>query len=137
GGGGERGRRASADVRMAGGSGYTCPMHPQVSTLGAGTCPLCGMALEPRGVEAGADDDAELRDMRRRFWIGAVLTLPVLVLGMGDEPGLPGDRWIELVLTTAVVLEAGRPIPVRGWQSLLARPPDMFTFIPPRTGPPL
>jgi len=119
---------------MAGGSGYTCPMHPQVSTPGAGTCPLCGMALEPRSVEVGADDDAELRDMRRRFWISAVLTLPVLVLGMGDEPGLPGDRWIELVLTTAVVLEAGRPILVRGWQSLLARRLNMFTLIALGTG---
>ncbi|HYV56004.1 MAG TPA: copper-translocating P-type ATPase, partial [Candidatus Nitrosopolaris sp.] len=109
-------------------------MHPQVSTPGAGTCPLCGMALEPRSVEVGADDDAELRDMRRRFWIGAVLTLPVLVLGMGDEPGLPGDRWIELVLTTAVVLEAGRPILVRGWQSLLARRLNMFTLIALGTG---
>jgi len=119
---------------MAGGSGYTCPMHPQVSTPGAGTCPLCGMALEPRGVEAGADDDAELRDMRRRFWIGALLTLPVLVLGMGEEPALPGDRWIELVLTTAVVLEVGRPILARAWQSLLARSPNMFTLIALGTG---
>ena len=119
---------------MAGGSGYTCPMHPQVSTPGAGTCPLCGMALEPRSVEVGADDDAELRDMRRRFWIGAVLTLPVLVLGVGEEPALPGDRWIELVLTTAVVLEAGRPILVRGWQSLLARRLNMFTLIALGTG---
>ena len=82
---------------MADGSGYTCPMHPQVSTPGPGTCPLCGMALEPRSVEAGEDDDAELRDMRRRFWVGAVLTLPVLALGMGEGPVPPADHWIELV----------------------------------------
>jgi len=119
---------------MAGRSAYTCPMHPQVEEPGPGACGLCGMALEPRGAPVGEEDDVELRGMRRRFWVGAVLTLPVLVLGMGEESLLPSGHWFELVLATPVVLGAGWPIVVRAWKSVLARSPNMFTLIGLGTG---
>ncbi|TMB09224.1 MAG: copper-translocating P-type ATPase [Deltaproteobacteria bacterium] len=119
---------------MAGRSAYTCPMHPQVEEPGPGACGLCGMALEPRGAPVGEEDDVELRGMRRRFWVGAVLTLPVLVLGMGEESLLPSGHWFELALATPVVLGAGWPIVVRAWKSVLARSPNMFTLIGLGTG---
>ncbi len=115
-------------------------MHPEVVEDGPGPCPKCGMALEPVTVslEDREEDDAELRDMTRRFWVGVALTVPVLVLAMGRHiPGWPVDgwlghdttRWIELLLATPVVLWAGLPFFVRGYRSLLTRHLNMFTLI--------
>ncbi len=120
---------------------YTCPMHPKVRQVGPGVCPLCGMALEP---EAPSLDDApnpELLDMSRRFWIALVLTLPVFVVDMGGHLfGLMppwSDRtnaWLQLALTTPVVLWAGWPFFQRGWASIPARSLNMFTLIALGTG---
>jgi Cu+-exporting ATPase len=119
------------------GAKYTCPMHPEIVQDTPGTCPKCGMALEPMISHAGAEDDSELRDMSRRFWIAAALTLPVFVLAMA--PMLPGVRvphwlmevsnWVGLVLSAPVVFWAGRPFFVRAWQGLLHRSANMFTLI--------
>src|SRR5690606_13893558 len=120
---------------------YTCPMHPEVRQVGPGTCPICGMALEPELVTADAGPNEELLDMRRRFWIGLVLTLPVFALEMGGH--LLGrahlvparvSTWIQLVLATPVVLWAGWPFFVRGWASIRARSLNMFTLIAIGTG---
>ena len=120
---------------------YTCPMHPQIRQAGPGTCPICGMALEP---EVASPDDApnpELADMTRRFWIGAVLATPPVVLEMGGrlvgghgliDPTL--SNWIQLVFATPVVLWAGWPFFVRGWQSLVTGNLNMFTLIAMGTG---
>jgi Cu+-exporting ATPase len=115
---------------------YTCPMHPEIRQVGPGTCPICGMALEPEraGLEEGPS--AELVDMRRRFWIGTALTVPVAALEMfGHVLGLrhvleaQTSNWIQLVLATPVVLWAGWPFFVRGWRSLTGRSLNMFTLI--------
>jgi P-type Cu+ transporter len=103
---------------------YTCPMHPQIVKMGPGTCPICGMALEPRGVVT-EEDNSELNDMTRRFWISAAFTLPVLVIAMGFH-GMP---LVELALATPVVLWGGWPFFVRFWQSLVTRNLNMFTLI--------
>ncbi|NQV24108.1 MAG: YHS domain-containing protein, partial [Rhodopirellula sp.] len=119
---------------------YTCPMHPEVQQDHPGDCPKCGMALEPKTVTAGEDDEenAELRDMTRRFWIGAALTLPVFVLAMahmipvlGAQPWVTGDvsRWIQFVLTIPVVCWAGWPFFQRGWRSIVTLNLNMFTLI--------
>jgi Cu+-exporting ATPase len=120
---------------------YTCPMHPQIRQVGPGSCPICGMALEP---EVASLDDApnpELADMTRRFWIGLVLALPPVILEMGGhlvgghgliEPVL--SNWIQFAFATPVVLWAGWPFFVRGWQSLLTRHLNMFTLIAIGTG---
>jgi Cu+-exporting ATPase len=116
---------------------YTCPMHPQIEQDKPGNCPICGMALEPKNVVAGREEDnAELRDMTRRFWIGAVLSLPVFIVAMWHVvPGAPewvlGDvsRWTQFILSTPVVLWCGWPFFVRGWQSILNRSLNMFTLI--------
>ncbi|TWC00572.1 Cu+-exporting ATPase [Bradyrhizobium macuxiense] len=103
---------------------YTCPMHPEVRQVGPGSCPICGMALEPEQVSLDDGPDPELIDMTRRFWIGFALTLPVFVLEMGSHLGLmhlvpqSTSNWISFVLATPVVLWAGAPFFVRGWQSL-------------------
>jgi len=116
---------------------YTCPMHPQIVRDGPGNCPICGMALEPR-VVTGDEENAELIDMRRRFWISTGLTLPLLFLTMsefisGDPVRMAvGPRnviWISLVLATPVVLWGGWPFFVRFWQSLVNRSLNMFTLI--------
>jgi Cu+-exporting ATPase len=117
---------------------HTCPMHPEVRRPGPGSCPICGMALEPvvATVEAGAS--AELIDMTRRFWIGAALTVPTVVLDMGGDLlasrfGLPlssqSSVLIQLLLSTPVVLWAGWPLLVRGWASLHNRSLNMFSLI--------
>ncbi|MFO6419308.1 copper-transporting P-type ATPase [Hylemonella sp. W303a] len=120
---------------------YTCPMHPQVRQPGPGTCPICGMALEP--VLAGAQDaeSPELRDMTRRFWIGLALTLPVFVLEMGGHLfnihhliGQQASNWVQLALATPVVLWAGGPFFVRAAASLRNRSLNMFTLIALGTG---
>jgi Cu+-exporting ATPase len=117
---------------------YTCPMHPEVVQDHPGSCPKCGMALEPRNAVAEEGDDAELRDMTRRFRFSTVLAIPVLFSAMGAEfwPAFfaeiiqPHNRqWLELLLATPVVLWGGWPFFVRGWQSLVTRNLNMFTLI--------
>ncbi|WP_422802116.1 heavy metal translocating P-type ATPase [Starkeya nomas] len=124
------------------GTEYTCPMHPEIRQIGPGTCPICGMALEPVLVSLDDGPNHELIDMTRRFWIGLALTVPVFALEMGAHlvPALhhlvpPGvSNWIQLVLATPVVLWAGWPFFVRGWQSLVTRNLNMFTLIAIGTG---
>ena len=117
---------------------WTCPMHPEVVRSAPGSCPICGMALEPRTPDLGEEDTPELEDMTRRFWVSAVLSLPLLAIAMGPMiPGLAFERlaphgslrWLELALATPVVLWAGAPFFVRGWQSLVNRNLNMFTLI--------
>jgi len=131
------------DVAPDPGSHFTCPMHPEVLQQGPGSCPVCGMALEPVTVTAGEEINPELADMTRRFWIGLSLTLPVLLLAMSDMiPGRPIENlppgnlqvWIQLVLSTPVVLWAGLPFFIRGWQSLVRRSLNMFSLISLGTG---
>src|SRR5437867_2782937 len=108
---------------------YTCPMHPQIRQAGPGACPICGMALEPEMVTAGEEENPELADMTRRFWIGVVLSVPVLFLGMTER--LP---FIQLLLATPVAVWAGWPLFQRGWTSIVNRSPNMFTLIAMGTG---
>lgn len=123
---------------MPEGTIYTCPMHPEIEQVGPGTCPKCGMALEPKGVPAADEGpNPELVDFKRRFAVGAVLTLPLLVLAMGPMLGLParewlGERtalWTELILGTPVILWSGWPFLVRGWQSFRTWNLNMFSLI--------
>jgi Cu+-exporting ATPase len=118
-------------------------MHPQIVRDEPGSCPICGMALEPMTVTADEAVDPELVDMRRRFWIGCALTLPLLAFVMGDMvPGeplrhlIPGRTlvWLQLTLATPVVLWAGWPFFVRGWASIVNRSLNMFTLIAIGTG---
>jgi Cu+-exporting ATPase len=122
---------------------YTCPMHPEIVRSEPGHCPICGMALEPRTVTAQEEENPELRDMTRRFWISVVLTVPLLVIAMaGMLPGLHLQRalpvgclpWIELLLATPVVLWGGWPFFQRGWASIVNRSTNMFTLIAMGTG---
>src|SRR5260221_656577 len=118
---------------------YTCPMHPQIVQIGPGTCQICGMALEPMDVFAEVEADPEYDSMRRRFWVSATLSVPLLVLGMfGESLGLhlaPTTlHWIELALATPVVLWGGSPFFQRFWASLVNRSPNMFTLIGLGTG---
>ena len=119
---------------------YTCPMHPDVRQVGPGSCPICGMGLEPLLVTADSGPNPELVDMTRRFWIGLALALPVVVLEMGGHLfGLPhtlemNSNWIQLVFATPVVLWAGWPFFVRGGNSLLTRSLNMFTLVAMGTG---
>jgi Cu+-exporting ATPase len=131
--------RVAEDV--PGGTIYTCPMHPEVRQVGPGSCPICGMALEPVLVTAESGPNPELADMSRRFWIGLVLTLPVLILEMGSHVfGLDRlisrgtSNWLQLVLATPTVLWAGWPLFERGWASLRSRNLNMFTLIAMGTG---
>src|SRR5713101_5666051 len=122
---------------------YTCPMHPRIVRSEPGACPICGMALEPRTISAEEEENPELRNMTRRFWVSTVLTLPLLASVMGDMlPGQPLRHlvsprvaaWAQLVLATPVVLWGGWPFFVRGWQSLVHRSLNMFTLIALGTG---
>jgi P-type Cu+ transporter len=123
---------------------YTCPMHPEVRQLGPGTCPICGMALEPREQSLDQEEsNPELDDMTRRLEIAAIFTVPLFLLAMSDLiPGEPvqhalGHRalaWIELALATPVVLWCGWPFFVRGWASIRTRHLNMFTLIAVGTG---
>ena len=115
---------------------YTCPMHPQIRQRGPGHCPICGMALEPLVASADSGPEPELIDMTRRFWIGTALALPVFLLEMGghlfDLHHLIAPQvsvWVQFVLSTPVVLWAGRPFFVRGWASLVHLSLNMFTLI--------
>src|SRR5690242_8737286 len=120
---------------------YTCPMHPEIRQVGPGSCPICGMALEPEVASLDTPPNPELADMTRRFWIGAALSVPPVVLEMGGHlAGAHGlvdqtlSNWIQFVFATQVVLWAGWPFFVRGWQSLVTRHLNMFTLIAIGTG---
>jgi Cu+-exporting ATPase len=126
---------------MPEGTIYTCPMHPEIRQVGPGTCPICGMALEPEVATLEEAPNPELADMMRRFWIGLALSVPVVVLEMGAH--LVGahrwidqtpSNWIQLAFATPVVLWAGWPFFVRGWQSVMTRNLNMFTLIAMGTG---
>ena len=126
---------------MPEGTIYTCPMHPEIRQVGPGSCPICGMALEPEVASLEAPPNPELADMTRRFWVGLVLALPAVVLEMGGhlvgghgwiDPTL--SNWIQFAFATPVVLWAGWPFFVRGWQSLVTRNLNMFTLIAMGTG---
>ncbi|WP_421928531.1 heavy metal translocating P-type ATPase [Neoaquamicrobium sediminum] len=123
---------------MPAGTEWTCPMHPEIVRDKPGSCPLCGMALEPMGVPTGEEaPNPELIDFTRRFWVSAVLSLPLLVITMGPMLGLParewlGERaavWLEFALATPVVLWAAIPFFHRGWESIVNRSPNMWTLI--------
>jgi Cu+-exporting ATPase len=123
------------------GTVYTCPMHPQIRQIGPGSCPICGMALEPEVATAETGPNPELADMTRRFWIGLAFTLPVFILEMGAHL-IGAHAWIDqtvssyiqFALATPVVLWAGLPFFQRGWQSLVTRNLNMFTLIALGTG---
>ncbi|WP_430242635.1 copper-transporting P-type ATPase [Neorhizobium sp. DAR64861/K0K2] len=134
---------ASIGVAPVTGEGvvYTCPMHPQVRQIGPGNCPICGMTLEPETPVVVDGPSAEFVDMTRRFWIGLVLSLPVLALEMGGHLtnlhmiiGPQTSNWVQMVLATPVVLWAGWPFFERAWQSLVNRHLNMFTLIAMGTG---
>ncbi|MEQ8229872.1 MAG: heavy metal translocating P-type ATPase [Rhodospirillales bacterium] len=123
---------------MPAGTKYTCPMDPEIVQIGPGTCPICGMALEPMGIPTGDEGpNPELVDFTRRFWVGAVLTVPVLVLAMGpmlglgirDALGESRAQWIELALASPVILWCGWPFFERGVRSVITRHLNMFTLI--------
>ena len=125
------------------GTVWTCPMHPQVRETSNTGCPICGMALEPETVSLEDEDTSELDDMTRRFWLGVVLSVPLLAITMGEMiPGvsLPGFmktsafNWVQAALAGPVVLWGGWPFFVRGWHSILNRSPNMFTLIALGTG---
>src|SRR5262245_16576606 len=132
---------ATAAPAVAADTIYTCPMHPQIRQIGPGSCPICGMALEPVMASADGAPNPELVDMTRRFWIGLVLSLPVAALEMGghliDLHGVmsqTASNWLQLGLAAPVVLWAGWPFFVRGTQSLITRNLNMFTLIAMGTG---
>jgi Cu+-exporting ATPase len=130
-------KKNSAEQELHPGAIYTCPMHPEIERKQPGDCPICGMALELKTASVdSAEDNSELIDMSRRFWVGAALTLPVFLLAMSHlVPAAPswlaGDasRWIQFVLSTPVVFWAGWPFFKRGWRSIQNRNPNMFTLI--------
>ncbi|MEY9462025.1 heavy metal translocating P-type ATPase [Bradyrhizobium ottawaense] len=129
------------EPEMPAGTIYTCPMHPEIRQVGPGSCPICGMALEPEVASLETGPNPELADMTRRFWIGGALALPAVVLEMGGHLAGPHNwidqtlsNWIQLAFATPVVLWAGWPFFVRGWQSLLTRNLNMFTLIAMGTG---
>ena len=132
---------APAPPAPAKGAEWTCPMHPEIVRDAPGPCPICGMALEPRTVQL-VEENPELDDMARRFWLSLVFTVPVFLLGMADLlPGMPVQRllgsrlpWIEMALATPVVLWAGWPFFQRGWASVVNRSLNMFTLIALGTG---
>jgi P-type Cu+ transporter len=122
---------------------YTCPMHPEIVQLRPGSCPICGMTLEPRGMPAFEEQNSELRDMTKRYWISFALTIPLLAIAMEDMR--PGGAlrhtlsagwlaWLELALATPVVLWGGWPFFERGWASIVNRSTNMFTLISIGTG---
>jgi Cu+-exporting ATPase len=127
---------------------YTCPMHPEIVQIGPGSCPICGMALEPKEITLDDRPDPEYVDMKRRFWISAALTVPVFVLAMSEMfvdfnslfPAWPHGRaatislWIQFLLATPVVLWGGWPFFERGWASIKNASPNMFTLIAVGTG---
>jgi Cu+-exporting ATPase len=133
------GDRETAGVVVA---EWTCPMHPEIRRSGPGTCPICGMALEPVTVTADSGPNPELADMTRRFKVASALSIPVLILGMGrdllpalhDAVSAPVSNWAQLLLATPVVLWAGAPFFTRGWTSVRTMKLNMFTLIAMGTG---
>jgi len=122
---------------------YTCPMHPEIVRQAPGNCRICGMALEPRTITVTDEENPELRDMSRRLWVSAILTVPLLGIAMADMlPGMPVQHalpggwlsWIELLLASPVVLWGGWPFFQRGWASVVNRSTNMFTLIAMGTG---
>lgn len=116
---------------------YTCPMHPEIRKSGPGNCPICGMALEPK-MTLSADENSELLDMKRRFWVTSILAIPVFLIAMTVDlwPEITNKfisknilQWVEFLLATPAVLWGGWPLLVRGWQSLIHRSLNMFTLI--------
>ncbi|MCT8997152.1 heavy metal translocating P-type ATPase [Chelativorans intermedius] len=131
------GERAKPEP-MPKGTKYTCPMHPEIVEDKPGSCPLCGMALEPMGVPTGQEGpNPELVDFTRRLWVSALMAAPLVIIAMGPMLGLPvrhwlGERlsvWLELLLASPVVLWAAAPFFERGWQSIRNRSPNMWTLI--------
>ena len=132
---------ASRAEPLPAGTVYTCPMHPEIRQVGPGSCPICGMALEPELVTAETGPNPELADMTRRFWVGLALTIPVFALEMGGHLidlhmwlGSRLSNWVQLVLATPVVLWAGWPFFERGWASVRTGNLNMFTLIAMGTG---
>lgn len=128
-------------IIAAPGATYTCPMHPEIRQNGPGSCPICGMALEPEMPTLETGPNLELIDMQRRFWIGLILTIPIMILEMGGHLtnlhmliSMQASNWVQLALATPVVLWAGWPFFKRGWQSLLSSHLNMFTLIAMGTG---
>jgi Cu+-exporting ATPase len=120
---------------------YTCPMHPEIRQAGPGVCPICGMALEPVTASVADEPNPELKDMQRRFWVGLVLTLPLLAMEMTGHlvqlhslMNLIMSNTTQFLLATPVVIWSGWPFFVRGWQSVLNRNLNMFTLIALGTG---
>src|SRR6185369_6242225 len=119
---------APPKVEAKPGQKYTCPMHPEIVRDGPGSCPICGMALEPVTVSLDDGENPELVDMTRRFWVSLALAIPVFAIGMSDLiPGQPLQHrvspavlgWVQLLLATPVVLWGGWPFFVRAWQSIV------------------
>lgn len=114
---------------------YTCPMHPQIRKVGPGSCPICGMALEPVTVSSGEEENAEYQMMLHRFWVGAFLSIPLLFITMGGRHLIKSEailnllKWIELAIATPVILWGGWPFFVRFWESLKNKSLNMFTLI--------
>src|SRR5262245_45281087 len=118
------------------GSRWTCPMHPEIVTDRPGSCPICGMALEPMTVSLDDEENPELVDMRRRFWISVALSVPLVAFAIADLiPSRPLDslapvrHWLELAFATPVVLWCGWPLLARGWESIRRGASNMFTLI--------
>jgi len=129
---------ASGSSTATPGTEYTCPMHPEIIRDKPGNCPICGMALEPRIASLEKEENPELTEMTRRFWVSVILTVPLLLIAMSDlVPGNPLERivstralgWIQFVLATPVVVWGGWPFFVRGWHSIVNRSLNMFTLI--------
>src|SRR5579885_1750464 len=130
---------AKADTPVDSNALYTCPMHPEIIQSGPGSCPICGMSLEPKMISAEVGPNEELIDMSRRFWVSVVLTLPVLFLTMGmDIPGvsqlvdlisLHVSSWAQFILATPVIFWCGWPLLQRAWFSLIQRSLNMFSLI--------
>src|SRR5690348_4318451 len=128
--------RPSAAIEVPQGTLYTCPMHPEVRQVGPGTCPICGMALEPM-LPTAQEDDSELRKVRRRFWTAAALAIPLFFVAMvphwlGAQLGMTAAhalRWLELALAVPLVLWLGADYYRRGWFGVVNRSPNMYTLI--------
>lgn len=119
----------------AGATVWTCPMHPEIRRNGPGSCPICGMALEPVEPSLGEGPNPELIDMTRRLWVSAALSLPLVILTLGAEMfgwqllPMRSSMWLQLALATPVVVWGAWPFFVRGWASLKSRNLNMFTLI--------